>query len=261
MKATQAWEKYHKEGKTDAVTGRFFGTKPMEELYDTTADPDNVVNLIDKEKYADDIVRLRGAMDDWQKKHYDSGLLPESEVVKRAEDNGLTIYEMVRDPKLYPVETYLEASALALENDPAKADKLYERLASEDGGVRYWAVVGLFHLQHRVDLDLDRIRKVLEDENHHAVIMAAWILYRSGDKELAQKTWNDLLTKSSYASLKIFNIIDWIGDGAAPYQEAMAACEFSHQGYVKRMQEYLVKGFKDKDEEKKKDRKRDKAKK
>ena len=24
----------------------------------------------------------------------------------------------------------------------------------------------------------------------------------------------------------------------------MAACEFSHQGYVKRMQEYLVKGFK-----------------
>ena len=254
MKATQAWEKHHKEGKTDAVTGRFFGTKPMEELYDTAADPDNVVNLIGKKKYADDIVRLRGAMDDWQKKHFDSALLPESEVVKRAEDKGLTIYEMVRDPKLYPIETYLDASALALENDPANADKLYERLTNEDSGVRYWAVAGLFHLQDRADLDMERIRKMLEDENHHARIMAAWILYRDGDKEIAQKTWNDLLNESSYASLKIFNIVDWIGDGAAPYQEAMASCEFSHQGYVKRMQEYLVEGFKAKDDKKKKKR-------
>ncbi len=42
MRATQAWEQHHREGKTDAITGRFFGTKPMEELYDTAADPDNV---------------------------------------------------------------------------------------------------------------------------------------------------------------------------------------------------------------------------
>ena len=41
MKATQAWEAYHKAGKTNAITGRFFGTKPMEELYDTSVDPDN----------------------------------------------------------------------------------------------------------------------------------------------------------------------------------------------------------------------------
>ena len=258
MKATLAWEKHHREGKTDAVTGRFFGTKPMEELYDTAADPDNVVNLIDRPERADDIKRLRAAMDDWQRKHYDAGLLPESEVAKRAEDNGLTIYEMVRDSSLYPVDTYLEASALALENDPTNLDKLHGRLAHEDSGVRYWAVVGLFNIQDRADLDLDKIRDVLEDENHHARIMAAWILYRAGDQATARKTWNTLLTDSSYASLKIFNIIDWIGDGAAPYQEAMAACEFSHQGYVKRMQEYLVKGFQDKDDKKKK---KDRAKK
>ena len=173
MKATLAWEKHHQEGKTDAITGRFFGTKPMEELYDSAADPDNVVNLIDKPEHAADIERLRGAMDDWQRKHHDAALLPESEVAKRAEDNGLTIYEMIRDPKLYPVETYLEASAFALENDPANLDKLNERLTHDDSGVRYWAVVGLFNIQDRVDLDLERIRKVLEDESHHAAIMAA----------------------------------------------------------------------------------------
>ena len=66
MKATQAWEAHYKAGKTDAVTGRFFGTKPMEELYDTSADPDNVVNLIDEPQHAAEIERLSAALDQWQ---------------------------------------------------------------------------------------------------------------------------------------------------------------------------------------------------
>ena len=59
------------------------------------------------------------------------------------------------------------------------------------------------------------------------------------DQARAQACWNDLLRNSSYASLKIFNIIDWIGEGSAPYTEAMKACTFSHGGYVARMQEYM----------------------
>ena len=69
--------------------------------------------------------------------------------------------------------------------------------------------------------------------------MAAWILYRAGDKTAAQECWNDMLQNSSYASLKIFNIVDWIGDGTEPYVDAMKACEFSHQNYVQRMKQYL----------------------
>jgi hypothetical protein len=69
--------------------------------------------------------------------------------------------------------------------------------------------------------------------------MAAWILYRNGDKTAAQECWNDMLSNSSYASLKIFNIVDWIGDGTGPYADAMKACEFSHQNYVLRMKQYL----------------------
>ncbi|MFV1996063.1 MAG: sulfatase, partial [Verrucomicrobiales bacterium] len=43
MVATQAWEEHYLAGKTDAVTGRFFGVKPYtEELYDTRGDPYNV---------------------------------------------------------------------------------------------------------------------------------------------------------------------------------------------------------------------------
>lgn len=240
MVATKAWEEHHRAGKTDAVTGRFFGTKPMEELYDTNVDPDNVNNLIDDPRYAADIERLRKAMDAWQVENYDSALLPESELVTQAEEAGVTHYDFVRDPKLYDLKGLQKAAALALEQDPANTQALYRNLADDDAGIRYWAVVGLFNLQDiDAPIDLDLVRERLGDASHHVRAMAAWILYRAGDKKTAQDCWNDLLANDSYASLKIFNIIDWIGDGTEPYMEAMKECEYSHNGYVDRMKQYM----------------------
>ncbi|MFT5495715.1 MAG: N-sulfoglucosamine sulfohydrolase [Kiritimatiellia bacterium] len=238
MKATQAWEAHHKAGKTDAITGRFFGTKPMIELYDTAADPDNVNNLASNPEYAKEIERLSAAMDAWQVETYDSAFLPESELVKRSEDNSKTIYETLRDPALYDLKAYQHASALALAESPANLPTFYKNLNDKDSGIRYWAIVGLYNLQEGNQLHMDLIKKSLADDSHHVRAMAAWILYRAGDKESAQDCWNDLLQNSSYASLKIFNIIDWIGDGFEPYTDAMRACTFSHGGYVARMQEY-----------------------
>ena len=107
---------------------------------------------------------------------------------------------------------------------------------------------------NKMDIDLKLVREHLADESHHVRIMAAWILYRAGDKAAAQGCWNGLLKENSYASLKIFNIIDWIGDGTEPYEEAMKACEFSHGGYVRRMQEYV--GVKPKQVKKKQPKRR-----
>jgi arylsulfatase A-like enzyme len=239
MRATQAWEQHHKEGKTDAVTGRFFGTKPMEELYDTSVDPDNVNNLIDDPHYAQEVARLSKQLDQWQLDHYDSALLPESEIVRRSEQSGKTIYEMVRTPSLYDVPALQRASSRALEQDPRNIDTFYNELNAKDAGIRYWAIVGCFNLQESVPLNMDVIRKALDDDSHHVRVMAAWILYRGGDKATAQACWNQLLREDSYASLKIFNVIDWIGDGTEPYRDAMSACGFSHGGYVARMQQYV----------------------
>ncbi|MFK7818199.1 MAG: sulfatase-like hydrolase/transferase [Planctomycetaceae bacterium] len=241
MKATQAWEQHHKDGKTNAITGRFFGTKPMHELYDTSVDPDNVHNLVDDPKYAAAVKRLSSALGQWQLDHFDSGLLPESEVVKRAEDAGKTIYDYVRDPTLYDIKGYQEAAAIALSSNFETADRsaCIEALAEDDPGLRYWGIVGLFHMQNQIEIDLDLVRNSLQDDSHHVRIMAAWILYRAGEKAAARDCWNGLLRESSYASLKIFNIIDWIGDGTEPYTEAMKACEYSHGGYVSRMQQYV----------------------
>ncbi len=252
MKATQAWEQYYREGKTDSITGRFFGTKPMEELYDTTADPDNVNNLVDNPEYAQDVARLSKALDQWQLEKFDSGLIPESEMEKRSRESGKMIYDLVRDPSLYDLQGYQRAASLALQQDPANVATFYENLNDADAGIRYWAIVGLFNIQDRTPLYMDIIKKCLQDESHHVRIMAAWILYRDGDRKSAQDCWNELLENSSYASLKILNIIDWIGDGTEPYTASIKACDFSHGGYVARMKEY----FGASDQEKKKKNKK-----
>jgi hypothetical protein len=241
MTATKAWEAHHKAGKTDAVTGRFFGTKPMVELYDTSVDPDNVNNIVDDPKYAADVARLNAALDDWQLEIHDSALIPESEMVKLSEEAGKTIYEVVRDPKLYDVEALQAASAKALRTGQHPG-AFYKDLESANAGVRYWAIVGVFNNHGGHDLALPKIYKCLEDDSHHVRAMAAWVLYRIGDKKRAQESWNAMLAESSYASLKIFNIIDWIGEGVEPYAEAMKKCEFSHNGYVARMQQYTGTG-------------------
>ncbi|MFH5803955.1 sulfatase-like hydrolase/transferase [Alienimonas sp. DA493] len=246
MEATRAWEEHHRAGRTNEITGRFFGTKPRHELYDTEADPDNVHNLADDPKYAAEVERMSAALDEWQREIHDSGLLPESEVVRLADDAGLTIFEFVRDPQRYDVPALQAASAAALAATPADLPALTEKLSSDDLGQRYWATVGCFRVQERDAgaVDLEAIRGLLDDESHHVRTMAAWILFRAGERDAAQACWKELLREDSYASLKVLNVIDWIGEGFEPYAEAIAACDFSHGGYVDRMKEYAGVGKK-----------------
>ena len=75
--------------------------------------------------------------------------------------------------------------------DPANEKELLKRLQSEDAGVRYWAMVGLFHIQDRAGLKKGAVKKVLEDESHHVRLMAAWALYRDGEKETAMETFKE----------------------------------------------------------------------
>lgn len=149
----------------------------------------------------------------------------------------MTIYDLVRDPARYNVRALQAASAAALAATPADLPALVKELSAEDLGRRYWATVGCFLVQSQdaTAVDQDAMRGLLQDESHHVRTMAAWVLYRAGEQQAARDCWNDLLRSDSLASLKILNVIDWIGDGHAPYTQAIIACGFSHGGYVERM--------------------------
>ncbi len=227
--ATKAWEAHHRARKTDAVTGRFFTNKPVEELYDTSEDPYSVNNLAGDSEYTEVLQKMRGRLRDWQLKHYDAAMLPEAEMVTRAEKHDTTIYEMVRDAKKYPLERLLEASDLALAKSADNREALERMLASDESGVRYWGSVGLFLLGEKANDSKLALRKSLTDDCHEVVAMAAWSLFNLGEKDTARNALRGLLENNSYAALKVANIIDWIGEGYDFYKEALASCSTSVQ--------------------------------
>ena len=62
---------------------------------------------------------------------------------RRAAENNLTIYEVVRDDNLYPLESYIDAADLALERDQSNLETFIKWMSSDDEGMRWWAIVGL----------------------------------------------------------------------------------------------------------------------
>jgi N-sulfoglucosamine sulfohydrolase len=237
-----AWEAHHKAGKTDAITGRFFEPKPdVEELYDTHADPDNVRNLAGDPAYAKILRERREALRRWQLEIHDSALMPESEMVRQAAASGLTIYEMVRDPDLYPLASYLDAADLALSKDPANEAALAVMLKNDKYiGMRYWGVSGLLMLDQPTGESLEACKKALEDESHEVRAMAAWALIRHGDREAGRQCLINLVRENSYATLMALGIIDRREDDLAAYLPALEATPM--KGQEERLRNYLLHG-------------------
>jgi len=70
-------------GGLDAKQKLFFrDRKPLEELYDTESDPDELNNLADSAQYGKELQRLRRELDDWLNDAADLGFVPEAELEK-----------------------------------------------------------------------------------------------------------------------------------------------------------------------------------
>jgi len=237
MKATEAWEGHVNSGKASEVEARFFKPKGWtEEFYDMHRDPDNVVNLIDEPEYAEIVGKMRAALRSWQEQIHDSALIPESEMIKRAADNDTTIYEMVRDPNLYQLPALLDAADLALEQNSENLPALRALLKSSDNGLRYWGMVGCFLLN-----DTESGYQSLDDDSHEVRAMAAWLLVQTGEKKSGLQCLEQLLKEKSYATLKVLNILDWMGDDAQSLMPVVQSMEYS--SYEARMQEQLLRKF------------------
>lgn len=142
----QAWEAYHVAGKTNAITGAFFRPKPVEQLFDCQADPDNVNNLAGNPAHAERLARMRNILKERQMTLHDCGFLPEGTLVHRANKYQTTIYDLIRNPQRYDQRGYMEAADVANFASPADLPKLIKLLNSIDEGYRYWGVIGCIQL-------------------------------------------------------------------------------------------------------------------
>jgi arylsulfatase A-like enzyme len=141
-----AWEACHRRGGTDAVTGAFFRPKPVEELFDCRNDPDNVRNLAGDPAHAGRLARMREDLKTHQSKTFDCGFLPEDALVSRAEKHKTTIYQLIRDPKLYDQQAYMRAADVANFPKPSDLPAIVGFLNSDDEGHRYWGVLGCIQM-------------------------------------------------------------------------------------------------------------------
>jgi uncharacterized sulfatase len=85
----QEWRRTKAEGRLSGPQLLFFEpVKPREELYDTDADPHEMVNLAADPRHASTLARLREALDGWMKDTGDLGLVPEDELKARMRPGG-----------------------------------------------------------------------------------------------------------------------------------------------------------------------------
>jgi len=99
MPTMQEMRRLNAAGKLKGPQTLFFRkTKPVEELYDLTRDPDEVRNLAGLVKYRKTLARMRQAMEDWQVKIGDRGLIPEPVLMEGIRPGG--VYALTEKPSV-----------------------------------------------------------------------------------------------------------------------------------------------------------------
>jgi len=215
--AMRAWRTHYLEGKTDEVTGRFFGReRAIDELYRTHEDYDNIENLALDPASGQQIAAMRAALRAWQLDIFDSGFIPEDDMNRLAKAQDLTVYDYVRRPELYPLEDYIDLADLTLTMDGANLDRFVAGLENEDLGIRYWSTLGILNLTLKSDAGntaavKDALLKQLADSDESEVIRSysAWILIRIGEREAGFAFLNQMI-EQSYTPRTVLNILDWM---------------------------------------------------
>lgn len=213
---TPAWEAHHREGKTNEITGRFFRPRVSEEFYDNKNDFDNVNNLIDLPEHQAKITVLKKALRAKQLELRDSGLMPERMRERRAAANNMTLYAMLRDEKLYPLEKYLDAADLALVRNKANLPALMTDLSDNDEVMRWWAIVGIHLLDQDAAQAAPVLKRALKDDAHEVRMMAAWTLIKLGQSDDALACLDSLLFEGTHNEVMLQNVIEWIGEPTLP---------------------------------------------
>ena len=231
MKATGAWERHHRAGKTNSVTGRFFEPRPSEEFYDNFKDFHNIDNQIDDPLHQAKIKELKKELRRQQLKYFDCGLMPEEMRARIIKENKTTVYAFVRDPALYPLAKYLDYSDLALSRKKANLKTLSKGLTNKDPVIRYWSVVGLLLLEEHAKPAINDLKKALNDQDE-IPSLAAWAIYLAGNPEYAKKWMLKTIIKDPRNST-LANILDWMDKDSFSILARIPAEKIPKKGLLK----------------------------
>lgn len=214
-------------------------TKPVEELYDCVADPDEVVNLAEQPEHRATLERLRAELQRWMRETHDLGLLPEPLMLDRmaADPNGWRekIVSSGLLERLAEVESQLRGGESA-------TPKLLAWSRDPEPAIRYWAVLGL-QQRESTGKDVELFRKLARDESPLVQIAAADQLGKLGQPAeglpiLVAHLKHDNFAVALHAALAL----DSWGEAARPAIDALQAANRAQRGndYVVRVSAHAL---------------------
>jgi N-sulfoglucosamine sulfohydrolase len=194
-------------------------TKPVEELYDTWVDPNEVRNLANSAEHRETLHQMRKHLRDWMLETKDTGLLPEAEMHIRA--TGSTPYDMARNPAKYSPSTIMDSAEL-VGSDARILRTMTESLTDPDSAVRYWAVIYFAVLGEEAAQATDALKKALDDPSPDVRFAAADVLHALGlSDEALPALARGLADSREPVVLHAARTAQWFGDKAAPILEEM----------------------------------------
>ncbi len=211
---TKVWKKLYDEGTLAPPQTYFWENKPVEELYDLEADPDEVRNLAPMEEHRETLDRLFQEQQRHAAAIRDAGYLPESEMHRRSA--GATPYEMGHDDKRYPLAAVMAAAEQAAARCSWEPD-----FANPDPAIRYWMAVGCAVRAMAAPIAM------LKDTSPEVRIAAAESIARfGGDADLAAALellgrYADPKNANAMVALLALQSIDAIGKKALPIREKL----------------------------------------
>jgi len=243
MPTLRVWQQLSKAGKLEGAQAIFMGdSKPTEELYDTQADPYEIVNLASSAEHQETLQRLSGELNRWQAEIVDLGLLPEADL--RTRFGNRPAYNAVRDnASVYPLAEIAKAAAVAIQRDGKNLPTLTSWLGHADPAVRFWAAQGVASLQ--ATQSEARARRIaqgaLSDTAAWVRVAAAEGLCSQGERKAAQPVLEAALSDANpWVRLQAIEAIDRLGLKGDSLQQKLDAAHGDSNEYVVRVAEHAA---------------------
>jgi arylsulfatase A-like enzyme len=240
MPTMKDWQKRFDAGGLSAVQRAFFEAKPTVELYDTQADPHEVVNLAGRADHAETQTELEAALKTWMTQIVDVGFLPESDL--RTRFGSVTPFDGVRDGQhSYPLQELMAAADLANSRDERCLDQLGALLSHSDAAMRYWGATGMLALGPKCGPMAAKLRGLLRDPAPDVQVAAATALCGLPDSEgedrsaALQVLVSSLTHQSPWVQLRAANALDHMDAQAKSATKDLEAMRTSDNKYVQRV--------------------------
>ncbi|HCL96982.1 MAG TPA: sulfatase [Verrucomicrobiales bacterium] len=204
----KGWNSWLDAWKGGKLTGRYKTTwepnQPVEELFDTHADPWEVKNLATVATHVERLQNMRSRLKQTMIEVNDTGIIPEPMFSDLTVGKTITNYAASRKndiPAL--VDLAFKASA----RNPKNLPQFISLLKSEDPVQRYWATLGCVILGKKSSTAENALNQLLDDKHSAIRVQAASALITVGKQEAGTSALLKELSRDNneYSQLNLIN--------------------------------------------------------